>query len=140
MLFLQVIINYIMDKDINEKTRVSLGLPSLFTIVGSTISLVIAIIVASWSIHNSLTEGKMAQQKIDNEQNIKQEIVSDRVTNLESNVKDGFVNVKENFTNINTKMDLLINNSLNNNNKQDNTVRVIHEYVNKNKALHKNNE
>jgi hypothetical protein len=114
-----------MDKDINEKTRVSLGLPSLFTIVGSTISLVIAIIVASWSIHSSLSDSKIAQQRIDNEQNIKHEIVNDRVTNLESNVKEG-------FSGMNTKIDLLIANSITKNNK-DNEVRIY--YVNKNKPI-----
>lgn len=127
MLFLQVIINYIMDKDINEKTRVSLGLPSLFTIVGSTISLIIAIIIATWNIHSSLSDTKLEQQKVDDVQNS-----SIKELNTEFNIFKQ--ESREASIEINHKLDKIID-------KQDvdhdriSEVVVTHKYLNLNKVV-----
>lgn len=116
-----------MDKDINEKTRVSLGLPSLFTIVGSTISLIIAIIIATWNIHSSLSDAKLEQQKVDDVQNS-----SIKELNTEFNIFKQ--ESREASIEINHKLDKIID-------KQDvdhdriSEVVVTHKYLNLNKAV-----
>ena len=127
MLFLHVIIKMIMDKDISEKTRVSLGLPSLITIVGSTFSLVIAIVMATWSIHSSLSDSQLEQQKVDDIQNsnIKELNTEFNIFKQES---------RESSLQINNKLDKIID-------KQDvdhdriSEVVVTHKYLNLNKAV-----
>jgi hypothetical protein len=126
MLFLHVIIKMIMDKDISEKTRVSLGLPSLITIVGSTFSLVIAIVMATWSIHSSLSDSQLEQQKVDDIQNsnIKELNTEFNIFKQES---------RESSLQINNKLDKIID-------KQDvdhdriSEVVVTHKYLNLNKV------
>lgn len=115
-----------MDKDINEKTRVSLGLPSLFTIIGSTFSLVIAIVMATWSIHSSLSDSQLEQQKVDDIQNsnIKELNTEFNIFKQES---------RESSLQINNKLDKIID-------KQDvdhdriSEVVVTHKYLNLNKV------
>ena len=112
--------------DINEKTRISLGLPSLITIIGSTISLIIAIIVGTWSIHSSLTKNEVEQQKVDDIQNS-----NIKELNTEFSIfKDEY---RESRFEINNKLDKIIN-------KQDvdhdriSEVVVTHKYLNLNKV------
>ncbi len=115
-----------MDKDISEKTRVSLGLPSLITIVGSTFSLVIAIVMATWSIHSSLSDSQLEQQKVDDIQNsnIKELNTEFNIFKQES---------RESSLQINNKLDKIID-------KQDvdhdriSEVVVTHKYLNLNKV------
>ena len=116
-----------MDKDISEKTRVSLGLPSLFTIVGSTITLVISIVLATWNIHSSLSDTKLEQQKVD-------DVQSSDIKELNSEFNTFKNEYRESTMGINSKLDKIIN-------KQDvdhdriSEVVVTHKYMNLNKAI-----
>lgn len=112
-----------MSHNINEKTRVSLGLPSLLTIVGSTVALVISIIIATWSIHSILSQDKLEQQKIDSDQYKKIERVDNKVDILQVDSQKSNMEIK-------AKLEQIILNQGEDHDKIQ-TVKIIQEYTNK---------